>query len=237
MRTFRALTITLALAMGISATALAASALAALPELYKGGAPNTKTVPFTSTSGPGRLETVGGHTVECEADTNSGEVVGSKEVRKVVVSFTGCKASVFTTPACETSGAAEGEITTDSLKGELGYLEGEEAGVKKVGLDLTPESGTGFAAFECHTLFGTEHITVTGGSLICQMKPVNKEQTTATLVCNQEKGVQEFTHLEGGSEDTLTTTGEGPESFGPEQSGENSGEDTITLAEALEIRA
>ncbi len=83
--------------------------------------------------------------VECETETNTGETVGKNKVANVAVTFTGCKA--LGSFPCTGPGAAEGEVKTYPLKGELGYI---NKAAKEVGLRLTPAKAKGhFAEFEC----------------------------------------------------------------------------------------
>ncbi len=191
--------------------------------------PSGSHITFTSTSGKGVLETLKGHTIKCSADTDKGEVTGPKLVAKVVVTFTGCKASVLTEPACE-SGSTSGTIETKALMGTLGYIKAKT----EVGVLLQGESSATSAEFHCETLLGTENIVVTG-SVICHVAPLNELKTTGTLTCKQKKGMQEPTKFEGGPESVLTTTATGPEEFKEESAEEIT--DTMTFSEALEISA
>ncbi len=91
----------------------------------------------------------GGHlNVECEAESNSGEQVGKDKVANVNVTFTGCK--LFGSSPCTSEGAAEGEVRTNTLKGELGYI---NKATHEVGLKLEPATKHGnFAKFICLTV-------------------------------------------------------------------------------------
>jgi len=83
--------------------------------------------------------------VECESNSATGEQHGSKQVENVNVVFRGCKA--FGSLPCKSEGAAEEEVRTNTLKGELGYLNKAE---KRVGTLLTPVKKHGtFAEFAC----------------------------------------------------------------------------------------
>jgi len=82
--------------------------------------------------------------VECEKEASSGEATGKNKIANVHVAFTGCK--TLGAP-CTSAGAAEGEIKTNPLKGELGYI---NKSTKEVGVKLEPATKHGhFAAFEC----------------------------------------------------------------------------------------
>ncbi len=82
-------------------------------------------------------------TIECTAETSSGEQSGKDEVKKVHVTFTGCKA--LGSIPCENAGAEE--IKTNELKGKLGYI---NKAAKEVGVLLEPVKKHGaFAQFNC----------------------------------------------------------------------------------------
>ena len=84
-------------------------------------------------------------TVECENETNSGIAEGKNKISGVHVTFTGC--NLFGSVPCNSKGAAEGEINTNELKGELGYI---NQGAKEVGVKLEPAVKHGaFAEFVC----------------------------------------------------------------------------------------
>jgi hypothetical protein len=92
-----------------------------------------------------RFSATGQVQVECESNSATGEQHGKKEVVNVNVVFTGCKA--FGSFPCKSEGAAEEEIRTNTLKGDLGYINKAE---KRVGTLLTPAKSKGtFAEFSC----------------------------------------------------------------------------------------
>jgi hypothetical protein len=95
------------------------------------------------------LETKSGSLVKCTEESSSGgeyfigEGSNSKQIKKLVAKFNGCKEETLKTK-CQNTGT-EGEILTDSLEGELGFVAGT-----KVGLDLKPEApATKDAVFKC----------------------------------------------------------------------------------------
>ncbi len=190
----------IALAIGAALTlgaAVSATASAALPEWFKGGAVITANIKFKGKSGAGLLETKGGTQVKCTGGSAEGEIAPAKAVAKTEVAFTGCK--LVGGGECKTVGDAAEEIKTKSLKGELGYLEKPT----KVGLKLEPEEAGGlYSKFVC-VLFGnvTEEVKK---AVIGQVEPLNVEQTTGKLVFAQTpKGVQKFKKFEGGAETNL----------------------------------
>jgi hypothetical protein len=200
----------------VAGTALAASAAsAALPEFLPSGTKST----FTSTSGPGTLETAAKEKIECTADTNEGSITGAKTV-KVTIRFTGCKAFGFAN--CKTTGAKEGELVVVAPTGTLGYI--KKAAPTQVGLSLAI---TEFS-FEC--LGGLAKGKVRGG-VIGEVTPINTETTTGKLILKQKEGKQEFTKFEGGAETKLESSKNGGafEAAGEETT------DTITFKEKIKI--
>jgi hypothetical protein len=118
------------------------------------------------------------------------------------MTFTGCQRGGL---KCESSGAAEGEIKTSTLKGELGIVKASTEVVKdKLGLDLLPVSGETVMEFAC----GGVSIGVTG-SVIVEVK-ANSMVSKGTLKYSGTSGVQKPSKFEGGAEDVLhSTVGEG----------------------------
>jgi len=98
--------------------------------------------------GGGKPEDLETASVDCEAETNTGEVVGKDEVGNIHVVFTGCKA--LGVIPCTSAGAASGEIRVNKLKGKLGYI---NKAAHEVGVLLEPAAKHGaFAEFECVVL-------------------------------------------------------------------------------------
>ncbi len=86
-----------------------------------------------------------GISVECTAETNTGETSGKSGVANVHVVFTGCL--LFGSAPCNSQGAEEGEVRVNLLKGKLGWL---NKGTKEVGVMLEPGAKKGaFAEFYC----------------------------------------------------------------------------------------
>jgi hypothetical protein len=225
----------IAVATGISLTGLAgvtaasASAAAAKPRFAFSGSKKH----FTSKSGAGTLETKAGKKVTCTEGSNTGEVekTGGNTVTKVIVIFKGCESEHF---KCHTAGQAEGEIKTNELEGQIGYLEKVASG--KVGLDLKPKpSNELFAEFEC--VGGIVKVKVRG-DVIGELTPINKKTKTFTLTFAQSKGVQKWTELflekpfESGTYEkvkSILETSIGGSAF--EQSGEETKDEVIAEEE------
>ncbi|MBA3865970.1 MAG: hypothetical protein H0X42_06440 [Solirubrobacterales bacterium] len=218
------------LALVFSAVVVA-SASAAKPEfVLKSG---TFPVGFTSTSGEGTLETVGGTQVKCTADTNTGKILNAKD-DEVTVTFTGCKAFGFT---CTTAGQSSGTIKTKLLKSKLVY----NVGKTKV-LDLLypateafpPKPGSAGGVVAEFTCGGFINVVVRG-AVLGQFPTTNVFLHSTSLVLKQTKGVQEFTQY-------VTEGGETKEAYLESNSGsgfEKAGEtttDTITLEGTREVK-
>jgi hypothetical protein len=140
------------------------------------------------------LETVGGTKITCKAEENNGAAyTGNKTVGKIVAHFSGCETGG---QACNSAGEPSGHITTFGLKGLIGYEKVvAEASKDKVEAQLTPESGTALAKFECSVI----HVEVIG----CVAHPVsaNKMNIKTTEKFSAKKGEQKPDKFAGGPED------------------------------------
>ncbi len=198
MKSGRVKTIGLAFVAVFALSAVAASAASAAKPEFLGPFPNK----FTSTSGKGILETVNGKKVECESDTNEGELTSAKK-DNVIVKFKGCKG--LGGGACHSTIplGGPGEIITNKLLSTLGYI---DKATKEVGIALEPEAKKGlFTTIVC--LVGEIEIPVeVKGSVIGVVTPINTLTKTFTLEFKQSKGVQAVQNLEEKSKDTLETS-------------------------------
>ena len=153
--------------------------------------------------------------VECTSEHNTGEALGSDQVANVSVRFNGCL--VFGTDPCKTRGAAAEEVRTETLKGELGYI--EKAG-KKVGVLLQPAVAKGaFATLECENIEATVTVGVgnategawytpeaTGGNdgVISPITPVDAMTTKFTQNYTANANHENIpSHFEGGQNELL----------------------------------
>jgi hypothetical protein len=176
----------------------------------------------TTAGGKGVLTTVGGLGVKCETEHSTGEYSGSKEVKNVVVTFTGCESAGA---ACNTTGAASGELVTKDLEGIVGW---ESKAAHKTAFDLYPEGKTGlFIEFACIGLT----VAVRGSVLV----PItaDKMEQTGTLKYASTGGRQAVEHFEGEPNDILEASFRGG-AF--EQSGQTI-TTTLTNEEKLELNA
>ena len=157
--------------------ALAASATAALPEFLPG-----KGTTFKGSLGKNELQVKGGGITKCEAGKVSGEITGPKAVT-ATVTREGCKALGFN---ANTPGDATG-VELFATTGELCTL---NKVAKSVGLLIKLPTTT----IEVPT--AKQKIQITG-SLIGEVNPVNKSQTTGELVFTQKEGVPGLEKCEG----------------------------------------
>lgn len=208
----------------------AAAASAALPELVNAKGEALVKKKFTDASeGETKLESKSGLTVTCKAAKSTGESTGTKTSAHNIVTFTGCTSSFG--GSCNTKGKAAGEIVTNELSGEIGYVNKAN---KEVGLELHPTSGTVFATFECGAFLKNE----VRGSIIGALTPINKkvkttEHFTVKYEKGAEKGTQKITKFEGGSEDVLESSLDG----GSFEKANEQATGTIKFEEEAELKA
>jgi hypothetical protein len=136
--------------------------------------------------------------VRCSKSTDAGKFTGPK---------TGDASAIFTScqvlgDACSSPGAKAGEIKTNTLAGEVGYIKkavGMEPAV--VGIDLRAKAGEVLAEFSCPAAQLEFRVS---GSLIGEVEPpYNVFTKDATLKFNSGLGEQEFEKFESGLRDVL----------------------------------
>jgi IPT/TIG domain-containing protein/FG-GAP repeat protein len=195
---------------------------------------NLKAPAFEST-GVGKL------LIACAAGKAQGEYTGAHALEVTKLVFSGCAESPAKGLAsdCQTTGAANGEIVANELKGDLGLI--SQGKNPAVGVDLKPASGSALASFECGgasagTLKGTGAGTPRElvGSVIGKVANTNHMTTSNEVLYEASGGHQLPEHFEGGLNDTLTTLA-GLEEM-PEPTTFSAREEVAT-AEALEINA
>ena len=146
--------------------------------------------------------------VKCLKFKDSGQWTGAKSQGKVVSIFSKCESLG---KSCASAGAKSGEIKTFALKGVLGYITG---GSGKVGVELSPETGSKLAEFTCGTE-GPLHLEA-AGAVIGTVGPVNvfSKELVQNFETVEKGGIKEqkYNQLEGGLPTTVETTinGEGP---------------------------
>jgi hypothetical protein len=156
---------------------------------------------FEGMIGKTALETVGpGTIVRCTSGVATGEYTGQKTA-SVTLSLAGCVRIVeVTEQKCQTNPSKEGEIVTQPLEGELGFIKGGTR--PKVGLDLklaTPIS------FSCGALPSPSLVTVEG-SVIGAFGPMNSTRSAFDATYAAPGGKQAFEKFESGVKDTLSLT-------------------------------
>jgi hypothetical protein len=143
----------------------------------------------------GTVDIPGVSTVECSHTSEEGEVTGPKAVGDLEVTLTGCKAS---SEPCQNG--ATGEIKSNTLAGEIGYLSKAR---HTVGIDLMPQAAGSVVEFHCGippTPILRVRVT---GSIVGEVTPVNMWSKEMTIHYEQSGGVQHFRALEGLPEDVL----------------------------------
>jgi hypothetical protein len=192
----------------------AAGVLNVRGRICKGKAEGTKEISISEGSERTKKCEEGGSTeseeikVECVSENATGEQSGTKAVKNIAVSFHECKA--LGTIPCQ-SGSTAGEVDTNPLKGELGYISKAK---KEVGVMLTPAAKKGrFATFECGGLLlngvGVGNPKTEGcvykettkcgdDEIISPITPVNEETSTFTQVYTTNEGDENIpTSFEG----------------------------------------
>jgi len=169
--------------------------------------------------------------VTCTSENSSGEFIAGTDNKHeaTTVKFNGCSSSSF---KCKTTGAAEGELITNPLEGEVGF---ENKAKKKTALKLYPApSAKGkFIEFKCIGLEvkvrgkGEE----AGAGILVNIKN-DKMTTTETLKYKATKGVQKPVKWEGPNPETYLESNF--ENLGYEQSGQTI-TSTVKGEEPLEL--
>ena len=182
------------------------------------------------------LETEKHGKIKCSGLTATGEIENEAKADNIVVKFTGCKAEKFGAGECKNKSA--GEIETEKLAAKPEYVVGHKNPHEERLMDVFPQAGGKFAEFKCSSLAGTETLkvenpTAAENSLLGSIaaSEVGVFLASAKIDFDQTKGVQGPQEYENEKsekvKDFLMTSGSGPETFGPEPSGEEA-EETIT---------
>ncbi len=182
---------------------------------------------FTAKGGAMTLAGASGAGVTCRNSLMTGEYTGPKSL-SASVAFKGCK-STISREACQSNGAATGEVTASGLTGGLGFIEDvqSESGLSvSVGVDLG--DGSPLPA-RCA---GVKEELVVNGSVIAAIAKIDAMSKTFSLAYTQSAGKQSPEQFEGGSKDTLVAT----LGSGAEQAGLSTTE-KISNEESLEIKA
>jgi hypothetical protein len=165
---------------------------------------------------------VGGE-VTCKSFKDAGFINTPTTENKVVSEFKTCESLK---KKCVSPGAKAGTIITKNLKGELGYISKSPL---KVGVVLSPETGTVLAEFNCEGL----EIETTGSVIGEQKGDINVfSKTSENVFTVNGEGFQSVKSFEGGSNHELLSkiNGSGPFPSGQQATAVNKGEE-------LEIKA
>ncbi|HUA74256.1 MAG TPA: hypothetical protein VL988_05795 [Solirubrobacteraceae bacterium] len=135
---------------------------------------------ITIAFGPVTLSTVTGLTVTCTEGTGAGELLaGTSKEASLTATFVGCSGLGL---PCSTPGEASGEVSTNALVAEAGWL---EQAARKTALELRPAGGDGvFARFRCLVIEAEAR-----GAVLTQIDN-DKITSTETLRLKMSKGVQ-----------------------------------------------
>jgi len=231
MKRIKALGLALAAVFALSAVAVAAAQ--AEPEFVpkKGVFP----VKFSSSSltNKTKLETVGGHKVECEGLNSKGELESKTKATNVVVHFTKCTSSFGAKCEGGTGHKAE-EIVTEPLVATPHYINKHiTAKVGERGLVVEPKTTNGkFAEFLCGGVVTTVVQGETGKDAVIGViaeAEVGKQEKQATIKFVETAGVQAQTTYEAPAGTLhekifLDSEGKGIGGFPKEQSAESATE-------------
>jgi hypothetical protein len=157
---------------------------------------------FEGAIGSTVLETVGRQTVvNCASGVATGEYTGQKTAN-VALALAGCvRTAAVTQQKCQTNPAKEGEIETQPIEGEFGYIRGGSK--PKVGLDLKPSTPI---SFTCGALPEVPSVVTVEGSAIGAWAPANSMRATFNATYTAQGGKQVPEKFESGLKDTLSLT-------------------------------
>jgi hypothetical protein len=167
---------------------------------------------FTSTFSAPTLAATG-LKITCAAGTAEGEYTGPSGLTVKKLVLTGCAESPSKglVSDCQNSGAANGEISSTELVGELGFIVHSKK-KSQVGIDLKPASSVKVASFECG---GANEVTGKGagtgttaeldGSVIGEVKTLDAMSSSNAVGYAASGGHQLPERFEGGFADTLIT--------------------------------
>jgi hypothetical protein len=156
-------------------------------------------------------------TVNCASGEAQGEYTSPKTVTVTNLVFHGCASGEG---QCENEiGSTLGEISTQELEGELGFITHPKK--LKIGWDLKPASGSNLAKFECDATAALGKSAGGGiprelqGSVIGRVLQLNHMLSEYTISFQLVKGLQQYEKFEGHPKDTLVTQlGEKPPLMG-----------------------
>ncbi len=184
---------------------------------------------FKGKGGDANLEIVGVGGVTCTKSASTGYFTGPKTVGKVTVVFTGCELNGHTCQGAAPKASKSGEVITNALSGEIGYINKAKV---EVGVVLKPETALYFGEFNCGELKFR-----TGGAVIGKVSsPANEMTKEVALSFTESSGKQHPEMFEGGTPQVLYSE-EGGKGEWPEGGTEHhqSGESTTVTGKGEEL--
>jgi hypothetical protein len=171
--------------------------------------------------------------ISCIASTSEGKLKSTKEVEAVTTKLTGCTAKKGEAKTeCEVkSSSPEGskeEVVTKELKGRLGSVAKSEA-ASEVGLLLEPVTGSVYVTLKGSAECLPKETSEVKGSVIGEVTPTKKEQTTGELLYKLFSGKEQLIRKFTGD-----STVHELEVFGVKALLESAG--TVTYGEKVEVR-
>jgi hypothetical protein len=175
----------------------------------KGKAKAATKIAFTSTGTKSFLE--GGLEITCSSDTSKGDIEGSTQIKKLKISYVGCKETAHPATPCEKTVSKPELISTESIKGKLENAESTIGSGPHATMHFTPETKPYFAKFVCGTSGHTINVEVKGGvfatispvfatanvsNLSTAGKTINEAQAKVAG-CGWKTGAQKWLYKEG----------------------------------------
>jgi hypothetical protein len=181
----KSLPLVLVVALAMSAAATSVASAFSLPEFSP-----SKGVHFTGTGSLTLQEKTGKAIYQCKTTEVEGEVVGAKEVKKLIIRVPGNQLGCG--GFCENTKNA-GSLETRELKGTLGYI--SKSG-KTVGLLVEPAGG-GADVSSCWSWARATNASIKGDLVLPLIGVVNTKTTEFKIGLHQSEGTQEIRKLEG----------------------------------------
>jgi hypothetical protein len=177
---------------------------------------------FKGKGGTANLSIENVSTVSCSKSTETGHFSGPKTASDFVAIFSSCETAG---EKCGNTSKA-GEVKTNALTAEIGYVSGKGTEHPIVGALLRPESGKYLAEFHCEGT-PTLNLRVKGAVIGEVVPPYNHFTKEVTLDFKETGGKQVIQKFEGGVQEVLITeTCKGCEPTAPEDNSAESTEGT-----------
>ncbi len=160
---------------------------------------------FSLSGGEAVFETAHKARIACHVGESAGEYTGSRSLSVGRLVLSGCASP--TLGACQSAGAAAGEVLSAPLEGTLGVVkEGSSPAKDTLGLELAGAGGAAVAEFSC----GGVAATLTGAFTV-ELAKDNEMSTSFEWKATGKRGTPKPAGLVAEAGATLTlTVGEGP---------------------------